>query len=64
MKENFSYEDHTDELKKSISVGTACVGIVTSRIWEANKDIVKYAVKDAIHTRLRCIKISELLKKE
>lgn len=62
MKENFAYENHTGELKKSLSVGTACVGIVAGRIWEANREVIKLAVRDAIHNRTRQAWLKEQLK--
>lgn len=63
MKENFAYEDHTDELKKSLSVGSACLGIVAGRVWEVNKETLNYAIKDAIYTRRRTAHLKELLKR-
>ncbi len=65
MKENrsFGYENHTDELKKSLAVGTTCVGIVAGRLWEANKEIIEYRIKDAIHTRQRTAHLKGMLKR-
>ena len=63
MKENFGYENHTGELRKSLSVGTTCLGIVAGKVWEANKEIIEYRIKDAIHSRQRTAHLNELMKR-
>lgn len=65
MKENksFGYEHNTQELKKSLSVGSACLGIVASRVWEANKKIIEYRVLDAVYSKRRIAHIQSLIHK-
>ncbi len=63
MKESFAYENRTGEIKKSLSVGTNCVGVIAGRIWEANKEIIAYRLRDGIQVRQRTAHLKELLER-
>lgn len=47
MKESFNYEDHTNEIRRSISVGARCLGVVYSRVVKENEDVYKNAYFEA-----------------
>jgi hypothetical protein len=53
MKEEFKYENHLEEIKFNLEVGTKSLELVFGGIYKTMKPTIEYAIRDALDPRLR-----------
>lgn len=53
MKENMNYEEHTNEIKRNLTVGVKTVGILAGTIYQGLKPTAEYMVRDALYSKQR-----------
>lgn len=62
MKENMNYGEHTNEIKRNLTVGAKTVGIIAGGIYQGLKPTVGYMVKDALYSKQRKAWVNKKIK--